>query len=211
VKSESNGTKRPNSLRIAVADDEVDTRQFLREILAHAGHTVFDALNGEQLLEYCRASRPDLIVTDIRMPALTGPQVITALNQAGLPTPVVLITGHPEADINFEDNASVMACLAKPVKPVDLLAAVELAMRRFSQFQRVAQEAASLRQALEDRKAIERAKGNVMKRLRVDEDEAYRRLQRVASERNAKLVDLARQIIAADEIYQQLDRQYHGH
>jgi response regulator NasT len=74
-----------------------------------------------------------------------------------------------------------MACLSKPVKPADLLASVELATRRHRQYRQAAADAAASRQALEDRKVIERAKGAVMKRLGLVEEEAYRRVQRVAS------------------------------
>jgi AmiR/NasT family two-component response regulator len=192
-------------LRIAVADDEADTRQFLKEVLTRLGHEVVAAEDGRRLVEICRTTRPDLIVTDVRMPEATGLEAAAAANQ-DLPVPVVLITGHPEADLLQGEGGYVMACLSKPVKPADLIAAITLARKRFEHFQQLAKEAAGLRQALEDRKLIERAKGIAMKRLRVDEEEAFRRLQRAASESNSKLVEVARQLVAADDIFQRLDR-----
>jgi response regulator NasT len=75
-------------------------------------------------------------------------------------------------------------------------------MRRFRQFQALAREAGELRQALEDRKAVERAKGLVMKRAGVGEEEAYRRLQRLATNRRCKLAEIARAILAAEEAFQ---------
>ena len=83
----------------------------------------------------------------------------------------------------------------------DVEAAIVLAMRRFEQFQAVRREAADLRQALEDRKVIERAKGILMKRGRMDEPEAFRRLQKLASEKNKKLIEIARSILTAEEAY----------
>ena len=100
----------------------------------------------------------------------------------------------------------IMAYLAKPVKPVDLQAAVRLAMLRFGHFQSLAKEAADLRQALEDRKLIERAKGSLMRRLRVDEEEAFRRLRQAASGKNLKLVEMSRQVIAAETVFSDFDR-----
>src|SRR5262245_35496925 len=99
-----------------------------------------------------------------------------------------------------------MAFLVKPIKADDLQAAITISMSQFEEFQTLRQEATDLRRALEDRKLIERAKGTVMKRLGVDESVAYRRLRKVATDRNWKLADLAQKIVAADEIFQALDR-----
>jgi response regulator NasT len=95
-----------------------------------------------------------------------------------------------------------MGYLVKPIKQADLQPVIGLAMRRFEQFQALRQEAADLRQALEDRKVIERAKGLLMKKAGLDEQDAFRRLQKRASEKNLKLVELARMIVTADEAFQ---------
>ena len=74
-------------------------------------------------------------------------------------------------------------------------------MRRFRQFRAVQKEAADLRQALEDRKIIERAKGILMKRVSLDEPDAFRRLQKLASDKNQKLVEIGRSIVTAQEAF----------
>ena len=192
-------------LRIAIADDEVEIRQFLREVLTQLGHNVVvEAETGKQLVEQCRAALPDLVVTDIRMPDMSGLEAAAAVNKERQ-APVVLVTAHHDADFLSAGNGHVMAYLSKPVKPVDLLAAVNLAVLRFEQFQQLQREAASLRQALEDRKVIERAKGVLMKRLQVDEEEAFRRLRKLASDQNLKLVEVSRRVVASEEVFQQLD------
>jgi len=78
-------------------------------------------------------------------------------------------------------------------------------MLRFEQFKSVRREAADLRQALEDRKMIERAKGIVMRRIRVDEQDGFRRLRKLASTRNLKLVQVARMILSAEEVFTALE------
>ena len=75
-------------------------------------------------------------------------------------------------------------------------------MRRFEQFQALRREAADLKQALEDRKLIERAKGVLMKKARLDEAEAFRRLQKLASDKNRKLVEIAQMLLTAEEAFQ---------
>jgi two-component system, response regulator PdtaR len=195
------------ALRIAVADDEADTRQFFQEVLTHLGHEVVAVVeNGRQLVERCRATRPDLVITDIRMPDMDGIEAAAAVNRERQ-VPVILVTAHHDAaSLSRSGVGHVMAYLSKPIKPVDLQAAITLAALRFDQFRQLSQEAASLRQALEDRKLIERAKGIVMKRLRVDEEDAFRRLRRLASDQNAKLVEVAQQTVSADEVFQELER-----
>lgn len=196
-----------NALRIAVADDERDMRLFFQELLPPLGHEVVAITeSGRQLLEQCRSTHPDLVITDIKMPDMDGITAAAALNQERQ-VPVILITAYHDVDLMASAEAGyIMAYLTKPVKPIDLQAAIGLAMLRFEQFQHLSQQAASLRQALEDRKVIERAKGIVMKRLQVDEEEAFRRLQRLASNGNRKVVEIAQGVVEAEEMFKGLDR-----
>jgi response regulator NasT len=196
-------TQPARKLRIAVADDEPDVRRFFEELLPGLGHqVVVVAETGEQLFEQCRATRPDLVITDIRMPDMDGIRAAAELNRDG-PVPVILVTGHHEVDLLARAAGDyIMAYLSKPVKVVDLQAAISLAMNRFEQFQALRREATGLRQALEDRKVVERAKGIIMKRARLDEPEAFRRLQKLASDKNRKLVEVAAAILMAEEAMQ---------
>jgi len=198
--------KAGNPLRIAVADDERDVRQFFAELLPVVGHEVVAvAENGRQLVELCRATRPDLVITDVKMPDVDGIRAAEEINREN-PVPVILVTGHHDADLLGRAGAShVMAYLSKPVKPVDLQAAINLAMLRFKHFQTLRQEAADLRQALEDRKVIERAKGALMKRLGVREDEAFRRLRQAASRQNHKAVEVANRVVEAEALFASIE------
>jgi two-component system, response regulator PdtaR len=195
------------SLRIAVADDERDMREYLQTVLPTLGHEVVGvAETGPQLVEQCRSARPDLVVTDIRMPGLDGIQAAAEVNKER-PVPFVLVSGFQDAEL-LERAASenVMAYLIKPVKSGDLVSAIQLAMVRFEQYQAARREAGDLRRTLEERKVIERAKGAVMRRLGVDEAEAYRRMRQQASDRNQKLADVARTVLNAEEVFQTLDK-----
>ncbi len=194
------------TLRVAVAEDERDTREYLQEILTRLGHHVVTAQTGRQLTEQCRLLKPDLILTDIRMPDMDGIDAAVEVN-AEHETPVILVSGHHDAGLLERAEADhIMGYLIKPVGSEDVETAIAVAMRRFEQYQAVRKEAGDLRQALEDRKVIERAKGILMRRLQLDEEEAYRRLRRVASDRNLKLVNLARTIVQAEEVFQPLER-----
>jgi two-component system, response regulator PdtaR len=200
-------TSQPRTgLKVVVADDERDMRQFLQEMLTHLGHTVVGAAEtGRQLVEQCRTNAPDLIVTDIKMPDLDGLEAAAEANR-NRPVPVVVISGHHEAALlNRATVDYVMTYLVKPVKPTDLQAAVTLAASRFANLQQARGEAAELRQALEDRKVIERAKGAIGRRVGVPEDEAYRRMRKTASDHNKKMIEVAKQILAAEETFRALE------
>jgi response regulator NasT len=190
-------------LRIAVADDEPDMRDYFARILPLLGHrVVVNAANGEELLSKCREARPDLVITDIKMPDMDGIEAAMRLYRE-TPVPVILISAYHDPELIHRAEADhVMAYLVKPIKQADLEPAIALAIRRFEQFEALAKEAQDLRQALEDRKLIERAKGILMRRASLDEPSAFRRLQRLASDRNLKLVEVARMLVTADEAFQ---------
>jgi response regulator NasT len=194
-------------LRIAVADDEPDMRDYFRTILPDLGHEVVAAVaNGAELVDACRAERPDLVITDIKMPDMDGIEAAGRIYRDG-PVPVILVSAYHDPDfIRRAEADHVLAYLVKPIKRADLEPAIAIAMRRFEQFQALRKESADLRQALEDRKVIERAKGILMKKTGLDEADAFRRLQRLASDKNKKLIEIAQTILTAEEAYGTPDR-----
>lgn len=189
-------------LRIAVADDEPDMRDYFIRILPRQGHRVVAAAaDGADLLEQCRTAHPDLVITDIKMPDMDGIEAAVRLYKER-PTPVILVSAHHDQSLIERAEANhIMAYLVKPIKESDLPPVIALAMRRFEQFEALRRETSDLRQALEDRKLIERAKGILMRRASIDEPTAFRRLQKTASDRNLKLVEVARTIITAEEAF----------
>lgn len=187
-------------LKIAVADDERDVRDYYQRVLPRLGHQVVAvASTGAELLELCRADRPDLIITDIKMPDMDGIEAVDALSRES-PIPVILVSAYHRPPL-FEraGGEHILAYLVKPTKQADLEAAIAIATRRFEQFQALRKDASEKGQALEDRKTIDRAKGLIMKRAGVDEEAAYQRLRRQARDRNQKIVDVARAVLGGDE------------
>jgi response regulator NasT len=187
-------------LRIAIADDELDMREYLQETLTDLGHqVVVVAVTGQELVEKCRAQRPDLVLTDIKMPDMDGIDAARQLYRDG-PIPVILISAYHDGELIERAQADhILAYLVKPIKQADLEPAIAIALRRFEQFQQLRQQAADLQQALADRKVIERAKGILMKVGELDEAAAFRRLQKLASDHNKKLVEVAQMIVFTEE------------
>lgn len=188
------------SLRIVVGEDEATTLEYLQEILPTLGHEVVGvASTGRDLVERCRRDAPDLVVTDIRMPELDGIDAAVQIYQ-DKPIPVILISGFVDPEfISRAEHHHILGYLIKPIKRAELEAAIAIAMRRFEEFEKLRKEASDLRQALADRKVIERAKGVLMKKAKLDEQEAFRRLQRLARETNRKLAEIAQMILLTDQ------------
>jgi two-component system, response regulator PdtaR len=193
------------ALNVIVADDERDTREYLQELLSRSGHHVVAAQDGRELVELCRKTPPDLVIADVRMPELDGIAAAEAVNREHA-VPFVLVTAHHDAQTLARAAVDpVMAYLVKPVKPADVESAVALALRRFERYEALRKESRDLRQALEDRKVIERAKGIIMRRLRVDEEDAFRRLRRRASDHNTKAAATAQEVVEADRLFRELE------
>jgi two-component system, response regulator PdtaR len=185
------------ALRIVVADDEPDMLDYYRKILPRLGHTVVAAsATGEELIANCRTHRPDLVITDIKMPGLDGIDAAMKIYEE-MPIPVILVSAYSNEQLIERAEADhIMAYLVKPIKKANLEPAISLAMRRFEQFEELRREASDSRQALEDRKIIERAKGVLMKELGLSEADAFRRLQKTASSKNQKLIELAHTVLS---------------
>ena len=193
-------------LRVLVADDERDTREYLQELLTRLGHEVAVTDNGRRLVEMARASPPDLVITDIRMPDMDGLEAAREVNKER-PTPVIVVSGyHDAALLARAAEQPVMSYLIKPVSESHVEAAIAVAMARADEYRRARQEANELKQTLEERKVIERAKGAVMRRLGVSEEHAFRLMRKVSSEQNRRMIDVSRTVLQAEEVFHQLER-----
>jgi two-component system, response regulator PdtaR len=188
------------ALKIVVADDELDMRDYFQQILPLLGHQVLGvARTGRELVDLCAATHPDLVITDIKMPDMDGIDAAAQIYRQA-PIPVILVSAYHDPEFIRRAEANhIMAYLVKAIKQADLEPAIGLAMRRFEQFQALIKETTDLKQALEDRKVIEKAKGVLMKKAGLDEAAAFRRLQKLASDKNRKLIEIAQIILTAEE------------
>ena len=184
-------------MRVLVAEDDPIIALGLAERLRTLGHEPIGPVNdGEQAVAMAKESLPDLYLFDIEMPNLDGLAAAVRLADAGLRRPVVVITGVDDPSLVERSIASgVSAYLTKPIDARELEAAITLAQLRQAEFEALEAEVDRAQQALEDRKLVERAKGLLMSALKLSEQDAFRRLQTTARERNLRLADVARRIV----------------
>ncbi|MEX2187624.1 MAG: response regulator [Pirellulales bacterium] len=187
-----------SGLKIAVADDEPLIRRFFEDVLPDMGHTVVGAAeNGRQLVELCRRTPPDLVIADIKMPEMDGIEAAIEIMRERA-VPVLLVSAFHDDDLSARAEASqVMGYLVKPVDRAQLELAIRLARSRFEKIESLERETVRLRQALEDRKLIEKAKGVLMRTANLAEDAAMRKMQKMASDSNRKLTAVAQMIVDA--------------
>ena len=185
-------------LKILLADDEAILRLDLREMLTDAGHEVIgEAANGEEAVKLAKELKPEFIIMDVKMPVmdgLTAAKLIAAENIA----PVLLLTAYSQQDIvEKASEAGVIAYLVKPIREEQLFPAMELAEKRFQEMQKLNGELAQLKESLETRKLLDRAKGILMAAHGMTEQEAYRKMQQFSMAKSISFKSLAESIIAA--------------
>jgi len=173
-------------VRILIAEDETIIRLDVRTLLEKAGHEVVaEARDGEEAVALAVEHDPDLIVMDVRMPHLDGIEAARQITDRK-PVPIVMLTAYAEQDlVTRASEAGAFAYLVKPFREVDLLPALNTARARFEELEALREEAADLAEALASRKAVERAKGILMRKDGIDEEEAFRRI-RAASQKTGR-------------------------
>ena len=188
------------SLRILIAHSNQNTLTTINNAVSTLGHTVIDAVEtGEALIKCGESFRPDLVISGVKMPDLDG---IRALTLIGSETPVPGIIVTPKSDLELVETAAldhIMAWLLEPIRTVDLAPAILLVHRRAQEFAELRKENHDLRTALVDRKTIEQAKGILMKSAGLDEGDAFKRLQKMASRKRIRLIEMALAVIHAED------------
>ncbi|MSO46719.1 MAG: response regulator [Thermoleophilia bacterium] len=173
-------------VRILIVEDETIIRLDVRTLLEKAGHEVVaEARDGEEAVALAVEHNPDLIVMDVRMPHMDGIEAARQITDRK-PVPIVMLTAYAEQDlVTRASEAGAFAYLVKPFREVDLLPALDTARARFEELSALREEAADLAEALASRKAVERAKGILMRKDGIDEAEAFRRI-RAASQKTGR-------------------------
>jgi two-component system, response regulator PdtaR len=181
-------------LKILVAEDESIIRLGLKTMLTSLGHEVLLAVDGHEALNQFHARSLDLAILDIRMPFTDGLEAAKAMYRHR-PVPILILTAFGEQDL-IEQAAAlpVQGYLIKPVDERDLAAAIEVAVARFEESQASVREGAELRDDLETRKVVDRAKGKLMQQGKTEE-EAYRMIQEVARSRRITMRAAAEELM----------------
>lgn len=187
--------------RIIVAEDDTLIRMDLKEELLRQGYLVVgDVGDGESAVNLTRELRPDLVVMDIRMPQMDGIAAAEVLTREGL-APVVLLTAFSDQElIDRAKEAGVVHYVTKPWKQSDLKPAIEIALNRFQEFRVMEDRVKDLEERLATRKVVEQAKGLLMQKQGLTEQEAFRRIQKLSMNNRKSMREVAEAILLTNEI-----------
>jgi response regulator NasT len=168
-------------VRILIAEDETIIRLDLRSLLEKAGLEICaEARDGLEAVELARSEAPDLAIMDVKMPRLDGIEAARRILDER-PIPIVMLTAYGQDElVSRAVEAGVFGYLVKPFRESDLLPAIATARARHEELATLREEAESLAEALAARKVIERAKGLLMEKEGLTEEQAFDRLRRAS-------------------------------
>jgi response regulator NasT len=187
--------------RVLIAEDNAKTRLFLKNQLELLGYPVVGtAKDGEVAVGMAEELNPTLIILDIKMPKKDGIEAAKEIS-AKAPVPIILITGLSSDEMATKAiDAGVFAYLVKPITKKHLEPAIKLALARYEEFDNLKGEVENLKDAIDTRKLVERAKGILMKRCNLSEEDAFKLLQTHSQKENRKMREIAESIISASKL-----------
>jgi two-component system, response regulator PdtaR len=186
--------------RIVIADDESIIRMDLREMLTNLGYLVVgEAGDGRSAVSQAKELHPDIVIMDIKMPDMDGIDAAKILTEERI-APVILLTAYSQKDlVERAKEAGVVGYIVKPFRETDLAPAIEVALSRFAEFQTMFKEVTDLKDALETRKLVDRAKGILMDTQNLNENDAFRKIQKMSMNTRKAMREVAEAIILAHE------------
>lgn len=190
-------------IRIVVADSDAQTRKSLKAILSQAGHVVVgEADEGLAALKLVRTRQPDLVILDAKMAVMDGAELGYIIEEDGL-APVILMTAGDK--LRIDDQNGVQQSFAYVVKPVtenSLLPIMDVVIKNYRKIRVLEQEVIKLKDSIETRKFVEKAKGILMDTHKFSEAEAFKRIQKQSMNKRVSMKSVAKAIILAHEINQ---------
>ena len=183
--------------RVVIAEDEALIRLDLKEMLEEEGYVVAgEAADGETAVSLTESLRPDLVILDVKMPVLDGITAAERIAAAHL-APVVILTAFSQRElVERARDAGAMAYLVKPFTKADLVPAIEIAASRFQEITALESEVGTLRDRLEVRKLLDRAKGLLQAERGMTEAEAFRWIQKSSMDRRMTMRAVAAELLA---------------
>lgn len=183
--------------KIAIIDDEETARVVLNGFAEEAGYEVVsEGASGEEAVDICSRERPDVMLLDIGLPGIDGIEAAALIAERS-PTAVVLVTGRDDPDtIHRATEAGIMAYLVKPLKYEDFIATITVAISRFEEFSALKEENSDLKEAIEARKVIEKAKGLLIDKEGHTEAEAFNKLRKLSMDQRKPMREIAEVVIS---------------
>ncbi|WP_342508134.1 response regulator [Sporosarcina sp. FSL K6-2383] len=183
--------------KILIAEDESIIRMDIKMMLEDHGYEVVaEAGDGDRAIELAFLHRPDLVLMDIKMPKINGLQASQIIGKQ-LDLPILIITAYSQKEfVAKAQQDNIVGYLVKPIAESNLIPAVEIALHQADKAKRLKGEISEAQQEVEKRKLIERAKGLLMTREQLTEQEAFKAMRSSSMSRQMTMESIAKEIIA---------------
>jgi len=185
--------------KVLLIDDHLPSRSQLAQALNKEGFEVVgEGESGKASLSLAKTTQPDAILMAVGLADLDGISAARQIMEEN-PFPIILVTSHYEKEtIERAKEAGVMAYLIKPVRQEELRPSIEMATSRYDEFLSLRRQNEDLKKTLNARKAIERAKGILMKNQGLSEAEAFNLIQKRSMDLRKSMADIAEAIILTE-------------
>lgn len=188
-------------LRVMIVDENPERAALIEASLAGEGYEIVARVIGRADLQATvNRVEPDVIVIDMECPDRDTLEDMSRITRERRRPTVMFVDRSDSESIRAAVQAGVTAYVVAGLSPERVRPVLEVAIARFTEFEELRRELESARSNLEDRKVIERAKGILMKRRGLPEDEAFRLLRKMAMDRKLRLAAVARELVAAAEV-----------
>ncbi len=186
-----------DEVKVIVVDDETIIRMDLEELLLDNGYNVIgSAGDGFEAIRLCKENRPDMILLDVTMPLLDGISAARYIIEEDLADAVILVTAYcDDAFIEEAKEIGVAAYLVKPINERILIPTLKIALSRSKEIKGLRKEVQKVREQMEARKIVEKAKGYVMDKMEMSEKEAYDYIRTVSREKHISMLEVAEIIL----------------
>ncbi len=189
------------TIRVVIADDEPITKMDLRELLEEAGYEVVgEASDGFDAVEICRQTHPNLVLLDIKMPLLDGLSAAKIIHQEDLAETIMMMTAYSEREfIEQAKGCGVGGYLVKPIDEKSLIPNIEVVVNRSQEIGRLRKDIEKANVRLESRVLVEKAKGQIMQKQNMTEQNAYDYIRKLSQAKHLSMKRVAEMILARCE------------
>jgi len=187
--------------RVVIIDDSARSRAALGTAIKGFGCEIAgEGVNGSEAIRLAQDLKPDVLFLAVGLPEMDGLSAAAQILEAH-PLPIIILSSHLDPElIQRAKEAGVMAYMVKPLREEELLPTIELAVSRFEEFTALRKENEDLKRTLEGRKLIERAKGVLMERENISEQQAFARIQKASMNTRRSMAEIAQAILLSEEV-----------
>ncbi len=187
--------------RIVLVESDLMWRKKIKSILAKQGYKVVGAVeDGISALKTIRVRLPDLVILDTGIAGIDGLEVAKIVCQDKIAPVIVIAASRSTQILQKAKEAGVSALLYKPIHEVELLSSVELVLAKHIEITRMENQITELKEVIENRKIIDKAKGILIQTMGFTEDEAFRKMQKQSMNNRISMRQVAEAIILAQDI-----------